>query len=405
MKAAASQPHILINALSVSSGGGFTVCRELVRGLASARPDWKFTIVMTEGSAFHEPMKSERFGENTKILWAPPKTAKILSRVLYENLALVRWARDNAVSAVIQLNGQKVARLKLPTISHAQDPVPYLPRMWQNKGLKARFGAMLRRRAVRSALKHADCMGFTSAYLRDLICNWERISPARTEVFYNAVPEDWCTREDSRMPALASRPRQVLTVSDVTPHKRQHLIAEAVCVLRREKGFEDITYRVVGRIFDAAYAESINEMGRAIRSADGAIEKPVVELVGRLSGDELAAAFMHARCFAFMSVCESFGIPPLEAMSFGTPVVSSDCCAMPEVLGPAAAYVKMDDARQLKDVLRRVLTDDAAADEMRKKGFEQFRKFRWNDTVKKMASVLDAMVEQASPSLRPAARD
>ncbi|MBN8599338.1 MAG: glycosyltransferase [Planctomycetes bacterium] len=386
-------PHILINALSVSSGGGFTVCRELARGLAHARPGWKFTIVMTQGSAFHEPMKRETLGPNAAFLWAPEKTSRISSRLLYENFTLVRWAKANAVSAVLQLNGQKVARLKLPTISHAQDPVPYLPRMWENKGFKAKFGAMLRRRAIRAALKNADCMGFTSAYLRDLILGWERTThPKRTEVFYNAVPEDWCSRDDGQMPPLASRPMQVLTVSDITPHKRQHLIAEAVCHLRREKGFEDLTYRVVGRIFDASYAESINLMGRTIPSADGRVHKPAIELVGRLSGDQLASEFKNARCFAFMSVCESFGIPPLEAMSFGTPVVSSDCCAMPEVLGDAAAYVPMDNAEQLRDVLRKALTDAACAESMRAKGFERFRQFRWKQTVEKMASVFDELL-------------
>ncbi len=381
----------------MSSGGGFTVCRELVKGLAAARPAWKFTVVMTEGSAFHEPMKREVLGANVSFLWAPAKTAKVTARLLYENFALVTWAKGNGATAVIQLNGQKIARLKLPTISHAQDPVPYLPRMWEKKGWKARLraqmGASLRRRAVRAALKNADCMGFTSAYLRDLICGWEKITPKRAEVFYNAVPEDWCARDDAKMPELSSRPMEVLTVSDVTPHKRQHLIADAVCQLRREKGFENITYRVVGRIFDAPYAERIAHMGRAIRGADGANEKPAVEMAGRLSGDELAAAFMRARCFAFMSVCESFGIPPLEAMSFGTPVVSSDCCAMPEVLGNAAAYVKMDDLEQLKEVLRKALTHDAMAADMRARGFERFRKFRWAETVRKMAERLDSFME------------
>ncbi|MBX3380658.1 MAG: glycosyltransferase [Phycisphaeraceae bacterium] len=382
----------------MSSGGGFTVCRELVRGLASARPGWKFTVVMTDGSAFHETMGRERFGANVEFLWAPARTAKVGPRVLYENFALARWARERGATAVLQLNGQKIPRLHLPTISHAQDPVPYLPRMWKGphwrgvRGVKAKFGAMLRRRAIRGALRNADCMGFTSQYLRDLICDWEHVTPKHAEVFYNAVPEDWCARDDAQMPALASRPMQVLTVSDITPHKRQHLIADAVCQLRREKGFESITYRIVGRIFDAPYAERINQMGRAIRGSDGENEKPVIEMVGRLSGDELAAAFMNARCFAFMSVCESFGIPPLEAMSFGTPVVSSECCAMPEVLGDAAAFVPMDDLEQLKDALRRVLTDDKLAAEMRAKGFERFRQFRWAETVGKMASVLDGLV-------------
>lgn len=386
---------MLVNALSMSSGGGFTVCRELVKGLAESRPGFVFTVAMTEGSAFHEPMKREVFPANVSFLWAPPETAGVLGRVRYENAVLVRWAREKNVNAVLQLNGQKVFRLKLPTISHAQDPVPYLPRMWEKKGWKAKLGASLRRRAVRHALENADVMGFTSEYLRDLICGWEKMKPRRAEVFYNAVPQDWFSREDAQMPTLASRPMEVLTVSDVTPHKRQHLIAEAVCQLRREKGFENVTYRIVGRVFDEAYASDIQKMGRAIRDANGKNEKPVVELVGRLSGDELAAAFKSARCFAFMSVCESFGIPPLEAMSFGTPVVSSECCAMPEVLGDAALYVKMDDATDLKEALRKALTHEQLAGDMRKRGFERFRRFTWKATVERMAGCFDELLRSA----------
>ncbi|MBS0187864.1 MAG: glycosyltransferase, partial [Planctomycetes bacterium] len=76
---------------------------------------------------------------------------------------------------------------------------------------------------------------------------------------------------------------------------------------------------------------------------------------------------------------------------FGTPVVSSDCCAMPEVLGDAAAYVRMDDQEELTRVLRKVLTDESAAEAMRAKGFERFRKFRWAETVEKMVRVLDGV--------------
>ncbi len=390
-------PHILVNALSVSSGGGFTVARELVRGLAGARPGWRFTVVMTAGSAFHEPMRREVFPGNVAFLWAPAGTASLRQRVMYENFGLVKWARENGVRAVLQLNGQVVARLRLPTISHAQDPVPYLPRMWRG-GWKAKLGALMRRRAVRQALRRASVMGFTSGYLRDLVLDWERVKPARTEVFYNAVPEDWTTRDDGQMPALADRRMEVLTVSDVTPHKRQHLIARAVCELRREKGFEELTYRVVGRVFDEGYAKSLREMNVAgpinAEAQTASAARPLaVQLVGRLSGDELANAFKGARCFAFMSVCESFGIPPLEAMSFGTPVVSSECCAMPEVLGDAAEYVAMDDGERLKDALRRVLADSARAEEMRAKGFERFRKFRWRETVSRMAECFDELLK------------
>ncbi|HEX8877311.1 MAG TPA: hypothetical protein VF777_11210, partial [Phycisphaerales bacterium] len=123
-------PHILVNALSVSSGGGFTVAREVLRGLATLRPAWTFTLVMTGGSAFHEPILRETFPENVRFLWAPPGTGRVRSRLVYENFTLLDWCRDRSVSAVVQLNGQKPLRLNLPMIAHCQDPVPYLPHVW-----------------------------------------------------------------------------------------------------------------------------------------------------------------------------------------------------------------------------------------------------------------------------------
>lgn len=377
-------PHILINALSVSSGGGFTVAREVLRGLAALRPTWKFTLAMTGGSAFHEPMLHEAFPDNVSFLWAPKETGRLRSRLVFENFTLVDWCREKGVNAAVQLNGQKPWRLNVPTIAHCQDPVPYLEFMVH--GMKGRLGASLRRRAIRHSLKHATCVGFTSGYLRDLILGWEKMTTARAEVFYNAVPDEWASRDAAAMPSLASRPLEVLTVSDVTPHKRQHLVARAVCALRKEKGLESLTYRVVGRVFDEPYADSLRRIAREAGAPNA------VKVDGRLAGEAVEAAFQRARCFAFMSVCESFGIPPLEALSFGAPVVSSRCCAMPEVLGDAAAFVEQDDEAGLIAALRRVLTDAAYAEELRRRGFERCLRFRWGETCAKMAGCLEEMV-------------
>ncbi|MBY0112365.1 MAG: glycosyltransferase [Phycisphaerales bacterium] len=386
-------PHILINALSVSSGGGFTVAREVLHGLATRRPAWTFTLAMTGGSAFHEPMRRESFPANVRFLWAPEGTGRLRSRLVFENFTLVDWCREQKVSAVVQLNGQKPPRLNLPMIAHCQDPVPYLPHVW-GRGLpgpaplRARLGAAMRRRAIRHSLKHAACVGFTSGYLRDLILGWEKVKPARAEVFYNAVPDAWASRDAAAMTSLASRPMEVLTVSDVTPHKRQHLVARAVCALRQERGLESLTYRAVGRVFDERYAESLRQIARDAGTPDA------VRIEGRLAGDAVEAAFQRARCFAFMSVCESFGIPPLEALSFGAPVVSSRCCAMPEVLGDAAAFVEPDDEAGLIATLRRVLTDAPHSEELRRRGFERCLRFRWGETCAKMVTSLEEMVSR-----------
>ena len=377
-------PHILINALSVTSGGGFTVARELLAGLAALRPEWTFTLVMTGGSAFHEPLRRETFSANVRFLWAPEGTARVRSRLVYENVELVRWCRRQEVCAVVQLNGQKPPRLNLPMIAHCQDPVPYLPFM--ARGVKGRLGAALRRRAIRHSLKHAACVSFTSGYLRDLILGWEKLTPARAEVYYNAVPDAWASRDPAGLPSLESRPLEVLTVSDVAAHKQQHQVVRAVCALRREPGLESLTYRVIGRVFDEGYAESLR------RFALDAGVPDAVQVEGRLSVEAVEDAFNRARCFAFLSVCESFGIPPLEALSFGAPVVSSHCCAMPEVLGDAAVFVQPDDQPGLIAALRRVLTDAAYAETLRRCGFARCLQFRWGQTCAKMVTCLEELV-------------
>ena len=101
-----------------------------------------------------------------------------------------------------------------------------------------------------------------------------------------------------------------------------------------------------------------------------------------------------------MSVCESFGIPAIEAMSFGTPVVTSDCCAMPEVCGLAAELCPVDDVSQLAQRLAAVMTDEDRSDRLREAGGKQIQKFRWEATVRQMAATLDQIADEGQWSVK-----
>src|SRR4051794_21603668 len=239
--------HVLINGLSIGSSGGYTVGRELLRHLAVARPDWQFTLALVGGYHLHEAMRQEALPANGEILWAPPATLGRLARRRYESRDLVQWAEGNRIDAVIQLNGMVIPEMRAPTLAHQQDPWPYRPEAWASP--TDRIFALVKRRAHRAALRRAAYVGFTSAYLRDLICNFHQIRPPRAAVFYNGVPDDWVERAASHAgdaPPWATRPMELVSVSNINAFKRQNLVIKALPVLPRMPAMAELTYRIIG---------------------------------------------------------------------------------------------------------------------------------------------------------------
>jgi len=381
--------HILINGLSIGGGGGYTVGRELLRHLALERPAWTITLALVEGNRLHEQMRSEQLPANCRLLWAPPAAAGRFGRRKYENKDLAKWADTQHVTAVVQLNGMMVPALRRPVLAHNQDPWPYRPEAWS--GLKDRATAFLKRIAHARALRRADCVGWTSQYLRDLVCNHSGIHPARSEIFYNGLPESWITRVDSALPPWETRPLDLISVSEVSVYKRQSLVIQALPLLLRRPEFATLKYRIVGNCA-APYEDELKSLARSLGVADHVVFE------GRVSDDRLQQLLCSAKCFVLMSVCESFGIPAIEAMSFGTPVVTSDCCAMPEVCGDAAELCPADDLEALAQRLARVLSDASRAEGLRRAGALRVKQFSWTTTARKMASCLEEIAQARKPS-------
>ena len=91
--------------------------------------------------------------------------------------------------------------------------------------------------------------------------------------------------------------------------------------------------------------------------------------------------------FIFPSLYEGLGLPPLEAMASGTPVVVSNVSSLPEVVGDAAVLVDPHDVDSIVDGLRSVLTNPARAEDMRRKGLERAREFSWERSVARTLEV------------------
>lgn len=104
---------------------------------------------------------------------------------------------------------------------------------------------------------------------------------------------------------------------------------------------------------------------------------PNVRQLGFVTDDDLAALYKHALCFAMPSLTEGFGVPALEAMALGCPVIASDIASLREVCGDAALYADPRSSDAWLNCIKRLCAQPAMADGMREKGLAQARQFSW----------------------------
>src|SRR5438552_17321109 len=96
-----------------------------------------------------------------------------------------------------------------------------------------------------------------------------------------------------------------------------------------------------------------------------------VRFLGRISDHELITLYSLADVFAFPSFFEGFGMPPLEAMACGAPVITSNTSSLPEVTGDAAILVDPHDTNEIANAIARILGDEQLQEDLRQKGYLQ----------------------------------
>lgn len=112
-----------------------------------------------------------------------------------------------------------------------------------------------------------------------------------------------------------------------------------------------------------------------------------VVFTGYLSDGEKYAMYENAAAFVFPSIYEGFGIPPLEAMAFGCPVVCSNAASLPEVVGAAAELVNPLDEVSISQGIWNVLSNESYAAELTRRGYRQINKFTWDASADKLTEI------------------
>ncbi|MCA1554672.1 MAG: glycosyltransferase family 4 protein, partial [Chloroflexi bacterium] len=119
-----------------------------------------------------------------------------------------------------------------------------------------------------------------------------------------------------------------------------------------------------------------------------------VHFVGDVAEDDKPALYSLASCAVFPSYYEGFGLPPLEAMACGTPVVAGDTSSLPEIVGDAGFLVNPDDVNRLAGAIIASLIDEPLRAEHRVKGLAQAAKFSWQQCARATAKVYRDVVSE-----------
>jgi glycosyltransferase involved in cell wall biosynthesis len=242
-------------------------------------------------------------------------------------------------------------------------------------GLRAYLDKVVPRSIQRADLVLADSQS-TKKDLIELL----GVSPDKIEVVYAGVERRFRPME-GEMALHRVKKRYglnfpfILSLGTLEPRKNFTRLIEAYALMR-DRGLKLVIAGGKGWLYDEIFAK-VEELG---------LEDKII-FPGFIADEDLPALYNLAKIFVFPSLYEGFGLPPLEAMACGTPVVTSDRPSLPEVVGGAGLMVEATDDQELARAMERVLTDENLRREMREKGLRQAAKFTWEAAAEKLLDV------------------
>lgn len=201
-----------------------------------------------------------------------------------------------------------------------------------------------------------------------------------------AGPEAWHHERRAILERYQIHYPFLLYAGTIRPQKNIPRLVEAFALLRGElenhPRYKDLRLIIIG--------DEISQYPSVRQAVIQSRVEQAVRFLGFVPIDTLRMFYASAEAFVFPSLYEGFGLPPLEAMASGTPVVCSNATSLPEVVGDAALIVSPDNVFDIARGLREVLTDDALRLDLRAKGLEQSRRFQWEETARQVLEVYSA---------------
>src|SRR5262245_343382 len=252
-------------------------------------------------------------------------------------------------------------------------------------------------------LRHAARIFAVSKFTKSEIEKLFGISGRHIQVIYNAIDERFLrghtSEQDRQLLAeryLINQPF-LLYAGRISPHKNVVRIIEAFSALKaeleKEGRFPGLKLIIIG--------DELSKHPDLRRTVIRGGVQNDVRFLGFVPIDVLRIFYDAAKVFVFPSLYEGFGLPPLEAMAHGTPVLASNTSSLPEVVGKAAVLVNPENVFEIMRALHRVLLDQALREKLKRRCYDQVKKFSWDISARQVLDAYHQVATRSRQRLRP----
>jgi len=275
--------------------------------------------------------------------------------------------------------------LPCPYVMTVHDLLEHMYGARKSSGFKRSLHFELTRRVLLRAERILAVSNFTKNEIEKVF----GIPSSRLEVVHNAIDPRFlhghATEADRQF--LAERYQIthpfLLYAGRISPHKNLVRIIEAFSALKAELEKEEM-YPDLKLIIIGDELSKHPDLRRTV--IRGGVQNDV-RFLGFVPIDVLRIFYDAAKVFVFPSLYEGFGLPPLEAMAHGTPVLTSNASSLPEVVGHSAVMVNPENVFEIMRGLHRVLLDQVLRQKLKQRGYEQVAKFSWDESARKILRV------------------
>jgi len=222
----------------------------------------------------------------------------------------------------------------------------------------------------------------SEASKRDIL-KYFHVPERKIDVIYNGIDERF-GEIPSPDEVLRVRERYqlnnpfVLYAGNIKPHKNLERLIEAFHLLRRN-GHDTVKLLIIG--------DEISKYATLRRAVHRYKLHKHVRFFGFVPDKTLAVLYRLAGVFVFPSLYEGFGLPPLEAMASGTPVITSNVSSLPEVVGDAALLIDPYEPAAIAQAMARVLTEPSLREDLRRRGLLRVKEFSWDRSVRRVHEI------------------